>query len=89
VATLKAILSLQQGLILKKAAHWQKHGSAAQKKAAAMAATLIKKSQDVSSINPMDKVLLPSEYTVRAEMMVEARRLVGGVAIEVTEDMKK
>ena len=89
VATLKAILSLQQGLILKKAAHWQKHGSAAQKKAAAMAATLIKKSQDLSSINPMDKVLLPSEYTVRAEMMVEARRLVGGVAIEVTEDMKK
>ena len=59
-----------------------------EKKAAKLATTLIKKSQDVSSINAADKVLLPSEYTVRAEMMVEARQLVGGVEIEVTEDMK-
>lgn len=89
VTTLKDILSLQQGLVLKKSAHLQKHGTAAQKRAGAIAATLIKKSRAVSSINPSDKVLLPSEYTVRAEMLVEARRLVGGVEIEVTEDMKK
>jgi len=88
VTTLKAILTLQQRLILKKAAHLEKTGTAAQKKAAKLATTLIKKSQDVSSINPADKVLLPSEYTVRAEMMVEARQLVGGVEIEVTQDMK-
>ncbi|MGH8022025.1 MAG: hypothetical protein ACRED1_00470, partial [Limisphaerales bacterium] len=89
VTTLKAILSLQQALIVKKSACLQKNGNAAQKKAAATAATLIKKSQAVSSINPSDTVLLPSEYTVRAEMMTEARRLVGGVEIEVTEEMKK
>ncbi len=89
VTTLKAILSLQQGLILKKSAHLQKKGTPAQKKAAAIAAMLINKAQDVSSINPSDKVLLPWEYTVRAGMMVEARRLVGGVDIEVNEDMKK
>jgi hypothetical protein len=89
VTTLKAILSLQQGLILKKSAHLSKAGTRAQKKAAASAATLIKRSRDVSSINPSSKVLPPSEYTARAEMMVEARRLVGGVDIEVTEDMKK
>jgi alpha-amylase/alpha-mannosidase (GH57 family) len=89
VTTLRDILSLQQGLVLKKSAHLQKYGTAAQKKSGAIAATLIKKSRAVSSINPSDKVLLPSEYTIRAEMLVEARRLVGGVEIEVTEDMKK
>ena len=87
VTTLKEILSLQQALILKKAEFLQKKGTAAQKKAAKVAATLIVRSQDVSSINPKAKVLLPSEYTVRAEMMVAARQLVGGVQIEVTEDM--
>jgi hypothetical protein len=33
-------------------------------------------------------VLQPSEYRVRAEAMVAARRLVGGVEIEVVHDMK-
>lgn len=89
VTTLQAILSRQQNLIQKKSAHLQTSGTAAQKKAAAIAATLIKKSRAVSSIKRSEKVLLPSEYAVRAEMMVEARRLVGGVDIEITEDMKK
>jgi hypothetical protein len=89
VTTLQAILSRQQDLILKKSSRLQTGGTAAQKKAAAMAATLIKKSRAVSSIGPSEKVLQPSEYTARAELMVEARRLIGGVDIEVAEDMKK
>ena len=89
VETLRQILGLQQTLILKKAGHLRKKGNAAQKQVALLAETLIRKSREVSSINRAGKVLLPSEYTARAEMMVEARRLVGGVEIEVAEDMKK
>jgi len=87
VTTLREILTLQQDMILKKADFLQKKGATARKRTAKIAASLIRRSQDVSSINPKDKVLQPAEYTVRAEMMVEARRLVGGVQIEVTEDM--
>ncbi len=89
VTTLKTILSRQQDLILKKSARLQKKGATGQKKTAVVAAMLIKKSRDVSTIGPSEKVLLPSEYTIRAEMMVQARRLVGGVEIETAEDMKK
>jgi len=89
VVTIREILGLQQKLILKKADYLLKNGNDEQKRAAGLARTLIRKSQDVSSIDKEGKVLLPSEYTVRAEMMVEARQLVGGVEIEVAEDMKK
>jgi hypothetical protein len=43
---------------------------------------LIKKSQDFSSVGTSDRILYPSEYGVRAEALVEARRLVNGVLIE-------
>ena len=88
VATLKQILTLQQNLILKKAKQLVNKGTTARKKSARAAERLIRKSRDVSSIDPADKTLKPAEYAVRAEMMVEARRLIGGVEIEVTEDMK-
>ena len=89
LTALKEVLSLQQNLILKKARHLCARGTAAQKQAAQLAATLIKKSRDVSRINPREKILHPAEYQVRADMLVDARRLVGGVEIEVTHDMKK
>ena len=89
VLTIREILGLQQKLILKKADYLLKNGNDEQKRAAGVARTLIRKSQDGSSIDKEGRVLLPSEYTVRAEMMVEARQLVGGVEIEVAEDMKK
>jgi len=43
---------------------------------------LIKKSMDFSSIDDEEKILYPSEYKIRAEMIVEARKLVGGIEIE-------
>lgn len=88
VVTMKEILTLQQNLILKKARYLRQKGNIAQKKAAVAAETLIRRSRDVTSIKSADKVLQPAEYTVRAEMMIEARRLIGGVEIEVTEDMR-
>ena len=82
------ILTLQQDMILKKAAKLVKAGTPEQKKKAAMATKLIVTSRDVESIKADRKVLQPAEYTVRAEAMIAARRLVGGVEIEVVQDMK-
>ena len=89
LVALREVLSLQQRLILKKARRLAASGTTAQRKAAKLARTLIKKSEDVSRISPKEKILYPAEYQVRAEMLVDARRLVGGVQIEVTNDMKK
>jgi alpha-amylase/alpha-mannosidase (GH57 family) len=89
VVALREVLSLQQRLILKKARRLAVSGTTAQKKAAKLAATLIRKSGDVSRIDPKEKILYPAEYEVRAEMLVEARRRVGGVQIEVTNDLKQ
>jgi hypothetical protein len=88
VATLQGILGLQQGMILRKAGALLKAGSAARKKKAALAKKLIETSQNLDSAKQSPKVLQPSEYRVRAEAMVAARRLVGGVEIEVVHDMK-
>jgi hypothetical protein len=44
---------------------------------------LIQRSQDVDSLGS-PTVLYPSDYSLRAEALVEARRLVGGVQIEKT-----
>ena len=89
LATLKQILSIQQRMVLKKARHLARRGNAAEKKVGRLAQTLIRGSQDVSALDPNQRVLYPSDYQVRAEMLVEARRLVGGVQIEVTQDMKR
>ncbi len=49
----------------------------------AIAKTLIEKSRDVESIKQSsDKILYPAEYAIRANMLIEARRLVGGVVLE-------
>ena len=53
------------------------------------AVILIETSKNLGSICKSSKVLHPPDYTVRAEAMVRARRLVGGVEIEVVQDMKK
>ncbi len=88
VATLKSILGLQQALITKKAAALLKTGTAAQKRSALLARTLIATSRNLDSARDSGVVLQPSEYRVRADAMVAARRLVGGVEIEVVRDMK-
>jgi hypothetical protein len=83
VETLKAVLALQQDLVLEKAEILLASGNSDEKMRAIRARTLVQKSQDVSSLDlGSGKVLYPSDYRIRAEMLIEARRLVGGVQIE-------
>jgi alpha-amylase/alpha-mannosidase (GH57 family) len=79
---LEEILAPQQKLILDKAEALIASGSIAEKNKAARAKALIRRSQDFSSICQGNKILYPSEYRIRAEALVEARRLVNGVLIE-------
>jgi len=84
IETIKEILTIQQNLILEKADELIKNGSRQEKINAEHAKNLIKYSRDLSSVGASsDKILYPSEYTVRANAMIEARRLVGGVVLEV------
>jgi len=83
VTTLQEILTPQQQLILSKAETMLASGSAEEKARAARARSLCLKSQDISSVRDSGiRILYPSEYRVRAEALMEARRLVGGVLIE-------
>lgn len=85
VKTLKEILTMQQKLVLDKVETLLTSGNGEEKAKAARAKILVQKSQDVSSVrNSGVKILYPSEYRIRAEALVEARRLVGGVLIEKT-----
>ena len=51
------------------------------KKNASLAIELIKRSRDVSTIPADTKVLFPAEYEVRADALIKARQLVGGVVV--------
>jgi|GEM_PF-436826 len=87
VATLREILTLQQDLILEKARALGASKDPAVRAGAAYAKTLIEKSRDVSSITGSGaKSLSASEYAIRAELLVEARRLVGGVELEKVQE---
>jgi hypothetical protein len=79
--TMKEIFTMQQDLVLEKAAKLLKTGNASQKKKAAFAKELIRRSRDMSSVPPGTKVLYPSEYEVRADALIEARKLVGGIIV--------
>ena len=79
--TMKAIFTMQQDLVLEKAAALLVKGTAKQKKNARLARELILRSRDVTSVPPGTKVLYPSEYEVRAEALILARQLVGGVVV--------
>ena len=87
-ALLDEVLSLQQNLVLKKAQTMLHSGTQQQKCDAAQAITLIETSRNTKSVAAAGNVLHPSEYTVRANALVVSRRLVGGVEIEVVEDMQ-
>ncbi len=83
LATLQEVLICQQNLILEKADCLIASADPEQKAQAMRARTLIQKSQDIASLRLSGgRVLYPSDYRIRAEMLVEARRLVGGVLIE-------
>jgi len=75
VTTLKQILGLQQNLVLQKAAGLEDRAVGER------ARVLIETSQNVDSVCGQ-KILYPAEYKTRADALVEARRLVGGVDIE-------
>ena len=87
VVTLKEILGLQENLILKKAQRLIASGNKAEQVAGVRAKTLIQTARNLASIKAVKKILYPSDYQVRADAMVEARRAVGGVEIEKAEDL--
>ncbi len=83
VKTLDNILSLQAKLIEQKGIHLLENGSEKEKSNAKLALKLIEKCLDFSSVAKSgEKILYPSEYECRANMLIEARRIVGGVEIE-------
>ena len=79
--TMKEIFTMQQDLVLQKARQLLRTGTARQKKDAKLAQELIRRSRDVTSVPKGTKVLYPSEYVVRAEALIQARQLVGGVVV--------
>jgi hypothetical protein len=82
-ATLREILGPQQERVLAKAAQLLASDDEAGKETARRAQALIERSRCADGISASgQKVLFPAEYTVRADALVEARRLVGGIAIE-------
>jgi len=82
VDTLKQILSMQVGLVEKKA-DMIITGKNAKVEDALLAKELLKVCKDYTSLEKSNvKILYPSEYEVRANALIEARRLVGGVEIE-------
>ncbi len=80
-ATLGEVLSLQSRLIADKANELLAHGDPRQKSDAELALALLRVATETESLRGQ-KILEASEYSVRAEAMVQARRLVGGVVIE-------
>ncbi len=52
---------------------------------------MIDTSRDVRNLEASGvKVLFPAEYKVRAQSLIEARRLIGGIEIEhVNKDLEK
>jgi hypothetical protein len=83
--TIEQIIGLQSALILDKAKALLESGSDAEKADAQLALRLIDVAKESGSLRGQ-KILQSGEYTVRANAMVEARRLVGGVVIEDTSN---
>ena len=87
IAVLTEILSLQQDLIEKKAMILLNSSDDGKINDAKLALYLIGKSRNVSSLEKNKlKVLHPSEYTIRAEALVQSRQLVGGIIIETNQE---
>ena len=81
VATMKAIFTMQGDLVLERAERMIAAGSAEEKRSGALAKELILRSRDTSGVDPAARVLYPSEYEVRADALIQARQLVGGVVV--------
>ncbi len=84
--TLETILGPQQELVLNKARTMLRSNKEKDKRRAKEAVSLIEASRDIGRLKRRKpKVLYPMEYTIRADALVKARRLVGGVLIEKVE----
>ena len=82
-ATVTEILSIQQDLVAAKARTLIDADDPELTGNARRALQMIETSRDIADLESSGaKVLFPAEYTVRAESLVEARRLVGGIEIE-------
>ena len=82
-ATTKEVLGIQLNWILEKATTLLGSGDPTERANAATAIALINSSLDLGPIASSGaRTLVPTEYTVRAELLVEARRLVGGIELE-------
>lgn len=81
VATLRAVFTMQQDLVLAKAAERLASGPEAEQADARLARELIERSRCVANIDPAEKILYPAEYEIRAEALIRARKLVGGVLV--------
>jgi len=82
-ATLCEILGPQQALVLKKAQEMIASIEPVTAEAGRLARFLVEKSRhDQGVARSGAKVLYPAEYEARADMLVAARRLVGGIEIE-------
>lgn len=79
--TLGEIIDMQGELILSKAKELAQKGNEDEKADAVLAEELLNVAMEKESLSG-DKMLGSGDYTVRANAMVEARRLVGGVVIE-------
>ena len=83
VDTLKKILGIQQQMILDKAEELVKSENREIQAAGRKAKEIILPSGNYSSLEKSSqKVLYPAEYKIRADSLIEARRLVGGITIE-------
>ncbi len=83
IETMKKILTIQQNLVLDKAQKLLAEGTDEEKEKAASAIRLIEYSRNLDSVKEASEILLyPSEYGIRANALMEARRLVGGVVLE-------
>ncbi|MHC4763430.1 MAG: hypothetical protein ACYS71_08725 [Planctomycetota bacterium] len=83
VATLKEILAIQQQRILEKAEKMMTSSEPAEKVNGQRAKDMIKMTMDYSSIVQSGiKILFPAEYAIRANTLIAARKLVGGIKLE-------
>lgn len=81
--TMQKILGPQMKLVERKAAGMKEKGTQWEKQQAEAAIALIRRARDTSDLRKKKfNVLYPSEYTIRADALVRARRMVGGITIE-------
>jgi len=90
-ATVKEILGIQQDLVAAKAQAMVASDKTGERDRGRRALQMIETSRDLRSLEASGvKVLFPAEYTIRAESLIEARRLVGGIEIErVSQGLSK